>query len=210
MAHGRIEIREGDERDRASLPHGTGDGEDVGGRRLPRQRPMRGGLNDRAIADRVRERNAELDRIGPGCLQRLDDPNGRFTIGVTAGDVGNQAGAAVTSKVAEQPLDAIHCGGSSIFMTCGTSLSPRPLRLTTTIASLAMVSRPWRKSQPSACADSSAGMMPSVSLEAFHKLSETEGIIQEPAERVRRLERGNDALGLAQLVEGLERQRVAA
>ena len=43
---------------------------------------------------------------------------------------------------------------------CGTSLSPRPLRFTTTIASRS-IDAPLRSSQPRACDDSSAGMMPS-------------------------------------------------
>src|SRR5207244_6113381 len=63
---------------------------------------------------------------------------------------------------------AQHDGGASIAAICGTSLSPRPLRFATTTFPRP---RSLRSSQPSACDDSSAGMIPSLSLSLWNASS---------------------------------------
>src|SRR5205814_8960183 len=131
----------------------------------------------------------ELDRIGAGALQLFDDARSRRRIGIAAGDVRNDAAAIFGAEMFEETFNAIHerlcgapapspvCAGEapaphfdSSAATCGTSLSPRPLKFAITILSRAIV-LPNRISHPIACADSSAGMIPSVSLNLWNASS---------------------------------------
>src|SRR5207245_11599749 len=108
------------------------------------------------------KRNAGLNRIGAGARESFDDAHGRIAIRVSAGDVGNQSAASLLAEALEKLRQPAHRSSAA---TWGTSLSPRPERFTMTIASR-LIERPLRSSQPSACADSSAGMIPSLSLSA--------------------------------------------
>src|SRR5205823_1894090 len=139
-------------------------------------------LDHRPVRDRIGERHAELDRIRAGAHKLFDDARRRGGVGIAARDVRDHAASRLGAEMFEETLDAIHvappppaalAGAGATFSsaaTCGTSLSPRPLRLAITIASFG-IPLPNRSSHPTAWADSSAGMIPSVSLNLWNASS---------------------------------------
>src|SRR5205823_2008768 len=75
-----------------------------GERRAVLQSALRGGLDDRAVGDRIGEGDAELDRVRAGLGEREDDIGGGA---VAAGDVGDQAEALLGTKALEESLNAV-------------------------------------------------------------------------------------------------------
>src|SRR5690606_15349553 len=93
-----------------------------------------GQLDRRAIGHRVGEGHAQLDDIGPGCGQALEDGQRGVVVRVTGGDEGDQCRAVLLLQFFETALQTAHARLSSRFRWCITvcmSLSPRPDRLTT-------------------------------------------------------------------------------
>src|SRR5207237_8633870 len=114
----------------------------------------------------IGEWQTELDCVGACGFESFDNAWRRFAIGIAARDIRNY-GAALFR---EERLSARHCAACCIAMICGTSLSPRPERFAITIAPSG-IDAPLRNSQPNACDDSSAGMIPSVSLSLWNASS---------------------------------------
>ena len=54
------------------------------------ERALRARLDDRAVGHRIGERQAELDDVGAGVLQRVHQVDGALDVGVAGGDVRNQ------------------------------------------------------------------------------------------------------------------------
>ena len=95
-----------------------------------------GQLDGRAIGHRVGEGHAQLDHIGAGGRQALEDRQRGVIAGVASGDEGHQGGAVLFFKLRKAGLQAAHqcfsCLDCSIWcITVCMSLSPRPERLTT-------------------------------------------------------------------------------
>src|SRR5690606_4953635 len=126
----------------------------------------------RPVHDRVGERDPHLDGVGAGGGARLDHP---LPAGEAAGHVGDEqlappvaGGAQPGLEPADGGLDLAGHPATSvperstprIRATWATSLSPRPDRLTRTVRPASAARS--RLTSASACADSSAGMMPSV------------------------------------------------
>src|SRR5207344_2162379 len=119
-------------------------------------------LDHRPVGHRVGERHAELDNI----RARLDHPShqrhGERRMRVARGDVGNERLALRFRERLDTALDARH----QSFLpersaTVCMSLSPRPERLTSRMASFGIFGAIFIACA-TACADSSAGMMPSL------------------------------------------------
>src|ERR671913_443357 len=127
------------------------------------QRALAGALDHRPVGHRIRERHAELEDVGPGLHQPAHQRHGQRGVRIAGGDEGNERFALVARERLESPLDARHLQNLSPMRsaTVCMSLSPRPERLTRRIASLAIVGAIFMACA-TACADSSAGMMPSV------------------------------------------------
>src|SRR5690606_2591437 len=125
------------------------------------QRPLRGELDGRAVRHRIGEGHADLDEVGAGAGQRLQDRERGFGIRIAGRDEGHERRAALGAAGGKAPVDTAHQNcPPRMSATCGTSLSPRPERLTTMMwscgfcgASSITLARAW--------AGSSAGMMPS-------------------------------------------------
>src|SRR4029077_3011784 len=126
------------------------------------ERALTGKLDRGAVGHRIGERHAELDQVGTGAGQTLQDLVADVDIGIAGADIGHETGALVGLELGEASGDAAH---GQIFMpsrsaTANTSLSPRPQRFITSRLSLASAGASlvtWAK----AWAGSSAGMMPS-------------------------------------------------
>src|SRR5262249_36532278 len=118
-------------------------------------------LDRLAVHDRIRERDADLDRVGAACHAGPHDFDP--VLAETAGDVGHQQLATAVAALAEMLLH-IHDSTAppSRSMSCCASLPPRPESVSSTVAPLGMERPHSRMSHPMACAGSSAGTMPSV------------------------------------------------
>ena len=97
-------------------------------------------LDRRPVGQRVRERDPDLEQAGAAPHRRLGEPD---QVGV-----GHQVDR-------DDRRRELHC---SIASTVSTSLSPRPERPTSQISP----GRAWRSASDTAWADSSAGMIPSL------------------------------------------------
>src|SRR5690606_39092145 len=127
------------------------------------QRANVGELDGRAVGHRVGERHAQLDHVGTGVRQALEDAQRGGVGGVAGGDEGHQRCAVFRFQFGETVLQAAHACFSCSPMWCITvcmSLSPRPDRLITIKASLGSCGARL-KASASAWALSRAGMMPS-------------------------------------------------
>ena len=97
------------------------------------QRAQARRLDRRAVRHRIGEGHADLDDVGARLRQRLDDVERGFGIGIAGHQEGDESRAALFCEFGEACVDA----GGHFFLpfrispTCGTSLSPRPERLTT-------------------------------------------------------------------------------
>src|SRR5260221_7320787 len=126
------------------------------------QRTLAGALDHRAVGHRVGERYAELDDVGARLDQRLHQRHGKRWMRIARRDVGNERLALRLRERLEAALDARHQSFvPERSATVCMSLSPRPERLTSRIASCGRRGAIFIACA-TACADSSAGIMPSV------------------------------------------------
>jgi len=72
------------------------------------ERTLAGELDRRAVGHRIGERHAELDEVGAGIGQPLQDLVAGREVGIAGGDVGDQAGALVGREPGEALGDATH------------------------------------------------------------------------------------------------------
>src|ERR1051325_1478810 len=122
-----------------------------------------GSLNDGPIGQRVAEWNAEFYQPRARVGQFDDQLPRRLQIRVARRNKRDQGALALTPQARESLTDATHDASPLVrSATVLTSLSPRPERLTMSICSL-VISRATRSACATACADSSAGIMPSSS-----------------------------------------------
>ena len=56
-----------------------------------RQRALGRTLDHRAVGQRIRERHADLEHVGPGAIERAQDPFGPREVGIAGGDVRHEA-----------------------------------------------------------------------------------------------------------------------
>jgi hypothetical protein len=107
----------------------------LGQRLLGPQRADIGELDGRTVGHRVGEGHAQLDHVGAGVRQALENLQGSLVVGVTGGDEGDQRGAVFLLEFGETVVQAAHaCFSWLSCMWCITvcmSLSPRPDRLIT-------------------------------------------------------------------------------
>src|SRR6202008_2787944 len=135
------------------------------------ERAFAGALDHRAVGHRVREGNAELDDGGAGLDQRAHERHRERGVRIARGDIGNERLALVARQSLEPALNARHQSFvPERSATVCMSLSPRPERLTRRIASFFIAGAIFIACA-TACADSSAGMMPSVRHSSWKALS---------------------------------------
>src|SRR6202034_4601326 len=130
----------------------------------------------RAVHTRIRIRHTDLDEVAARFGQRPHGIERRRDIGVPGGQISDQRGTVLTVARTEKrrqsallalldrherSLSALLSSKPNHFAAVSTSLSPRPDRFTTMIAPLP-ISTPSLSAPATACADSIAGMMPSV------------------------------------------------
>src|ERR1019366_6414928 len=152
-----IEVGHGDQRraqvDTCEL------GTDRVNRGAHRERTFGGFLDDDPVHHGVRERYADLHRVGATEDGRRDVSG---PVGSDAGhEVGNECLAARRAQCAQVDFEALHWRPLKMSRTWATSLSPRPDKLSKTVEPSAMALPASCMIQATACADSSAGMMPS-------------------------------------------------
>ena len=91
------------------------------------------GLDRGTIGHWVRERHAELDHVGAGLRQRLEDCERRGFVGIARHGEGYKRGAAIFAQRGKAPIHPF--GHRALLPRCrateSKSLSPRPERLTT-------------------------------------------------------------------------------
>ena len=128
----RVVIRHHDERD-VDVELAPASATMPAGRRADVERPLRRLLDRAAVHHRIRERDADLDRVGAGRGDRAHDvePAGAEP----AGDVGDEQ---LVARVALAPAGAARASlerlrRSSRSATCVASLSPRPESVTSTV-----------------------------------------------------------------------------
>ncbi len=126
------------------------------------QGALGGALNRGAVGDGVAEGDAEFDDGRPGAREFDDEGARGHHVGVARGDEGDEAASAFAPQRLEGFRDAAQATPppTPASATCCTSLSPRPERLRRMISSR-FISRASFRACATACADSSAGMMPS-------------------------------------------------
>src|SRR5688500_8321898 len=127
------------------------------------QRAFAGALDHRPVGHRIGERHAELEDVGARLHQSAHQRHRQRGMRIAGRNVGNERLALVAPEGLESALDARHLQNLSPMRsaTVCMSLSPRPERLTSRIASFGMVGAIFIACA-TACADSRAGMMPSL------------------------------------------------
>src|SRR5699024_795059 len=132
-------------------------------------------LDDGTVHHRVGVGHADLDDVRTGLDERDHGLDGAVDGGLADGQVADEAGAVLGAAAPEdlgEPAPGLVGGAAQLALPSSStrpnqaaavcmSLSPRPERLTSSSAS-GPSSRPTSRVAASACADSSAGMMPSV------------------------------------------------
>src|SRR5689334_9115745 len=132
----------------------------LGKRHAAFQRAEIGRLVYRSVGHWIRERNAKFDDVRTGSRQLLNELERRLQIRITRSKERNERRAPALAKVGKRGSDATHIASPSAAAAETTSLSPRPDRHTTMILSFSICAA-MRMTWAMACADSSAGMMPS-------------------------------------------------
>src|SRR5690606_10197878 len=141
-----------------------------------------GQLDRRAVGHRVGEGHAQLDHVGTGGRQALEDGQGGVVVRVAGGDEGDQGGTVLLFQLGKSALQTAHQLFSDLdrsrwCITVCMSLSPRPDRLTTMMWSLGSVgarlntsARAWELSR--------AGMMPSRRQHWWNAASASSSVIE--------------------------------
>ena len=105
-----------------------------------RERALGGALDHGAVGHRVGERHAELDHVGAGGNEPVQDRLHRVARRISGGDVRYQRGAPRGAELRERGVDPIHWNARpERSATVAMSLSPRPERLTRRILSCGIV-----------------------------------------------------------------------
>ena len=109
------------------------DGERPAKRHAGAERAQARRLDRRPIRHRVGERHADLDEIGAGLGQACEERREGRGIGIAAGEICHEPGAAFAAERGEAPCDArlAHGAAPVALATVSRSLSPRPERLIT-------------------------------------------------------------------------------
>jgi len=123
------------------------------------QGALHGFLHHGAVGNRVRVGHHELDDICTATLCLPHQLKGDLFIGITCNEACDEERAACSGE--RLPYPRCHRVSPARAATCATSLSPRPERLITRMSSFASPDATLSASE-TACADSSAGMIPSV------------------------------------------------
>ena len=118
-------------------------------------------LDRRPLSDRIAVGDSDLDDVRTRLDQLGNQLLGGLDVGVTPCQKDDQCGPSLPARAFERGIDAVHLRPPSRRRASATSLSPRPDRLMTTIVSAGRRGARLRSSAI-ACADSKAGMMPSV------------------------------------------------
>ena len=71
------------------------------------ERALRARLDDRAVRHRIRERNAELDHVGAGAREPLQQRDRLLRVGMAGGDVRNERAPSSRLQLGETALDGI-------------------------------------------------------------------------------------------------------
>src|SRR6185312_12187519 len=140
------------------------------------QRTFACALNHRPVGHRIGKRHAELEDVRARLHHAAHQRHGERGMRVARGDVGNERLALRFRERLETTLDARH----QSFLpersaTVCMSLSPRPERLTSRIASF-FIAGAILIACATACADSSAGMMPSVRHSSWNAASASSSV----------------------------------
>src|SRR5207253_3724973 len=154
----RVQVGHEEQRYLRPLPRGACRLECPRDRHATLQCLLGGGLDRPTVGERVRKRNAELDRIRAGLGGGLDQGGRDVEPGVADREVRDQAQPLLRSKPGEGRRDPAHPPLAP--RTMSRSLSPRPDRFTST-RSEAASSAASGTAYAIACELSSAGMMPS-------------------------------------------------
>src|SRR6202041_509776 len=133
---------------------------------------------------RVGERHADLDEVGAGGGDALEEPRRGLEVGVAGGQIGAKSGAPFRLQRGETLFDAAHSVTPRCSATAKMSLSPRPHMF---------ITRRWSRGRlgaifatcASACAGSSAGMMPSSLLHSWNASSASRSVIETYSTRPR-------------------------
>src|SRR6185312_2779645 len=141
-----------------------------------RERALGSALDDRPIGHRIGKRHAELDDVGARLYEAVDNRARHRQRWITCGHVRNQHRAAGVPLLREHGVDAVQAAGFARSATVAISLSPRPERLTRRMRSGGSVGASF-VAYASACADSSAGMMPSMRQHAWNAASASSSVI---------------------------------
>src|SRR5207302_5684932 len=146
-------------------------------------------LDDGAVGDRVREGHAELDDVGAARRRLQHEPLCGCERGVARREVGHQGALAAGAEIGEGRREArlrpgvLHLTSCpSAFATTWTSLSPRPESPTTIAFDRGSVFA-RRIAWATACADSSAGMMPSWRVSAWNPSPASSSVIETNSNR---------------------------
>ena len=130
-----------------------------------RQCPFIGKLNGRSVRHGVGEGHPQLDQIRPGRHHGVHQRDRHGGLRIAGGDERNQRLAPLSAQQLESLSDAAHTSIPSSAATVWMSLSPRPERLTTRMASRSISGASFA-AKASAWLDSSAGMIPSIRVRA--------------------------------------------
>src|SRR4051812_9409910 len=158
-AHDGVQIRKDDETHVGLAADVFRQRNYVGKARAMAQGAFAGTLDDRAVGYGIAEGNTQLnDRSSRADSREYDFASGGY-IGVTAGYVGNESGAGC--EVQRHVDEAAYLSNRRFSRRMPISLSPRPDTFTMTMSDFLIFGARLIAST-TACADSSAGMMPSV------------------------------------------------
>ena len=126
--HDEIGVGEDADRHRRMTRAESGEQSEAIRRPSPRrQRPRRSRLDHRPVGDRIGEGDADLQHVGAGLDQRVEDRRARFDRRIAEHDEG--AERALLAR--EHLFVAAHRPSPSRRCACAMSLSPRPEMLTT-------------------------------------------------------------------------------
>src|ERR1022692_4639811 len=134
------------------------------------QRSLAGALDDRSIRYGIAERHAYLDHVCACTNRRQRDLTRYVQTRVAAGDVGHQTRALFEDDCQIAPLSSLCSQNAKFSRKIPISLSPRPDTFTITMSDLSIFGARLMHSAI-ACADSSAGMMPSIRASFRHASS---------------------------------------
>ena len=214
VAEHRIEVRQQDEGNRGAVCCRQLEGL-CSGVTPAKQRLVGRALHHRSIGDRIGEGYTELDDIGAACDQCLDQPVARRDVGMAAGEVGDQGrvrgvgrcerSAALATPDRQRTARRAPCSGPSTSpaFLCRRRRRPpwlrRPAQCCRAVGSLRahpLSPRPDRLTITTSPEAKAGRLCPAPS-----RRNRCPGPAEHVRERVRALQRRNDALDLGQKPE---------